>query len=211
MIWTSKNYISCSISSTTKRVIIGNKSIFIGKMGKLKKNMFPFTMFKNMLFLAVINKDLIFVGLVISNSVIFCTALMTIWCSFDVAGRYWVRLKKYKNSKNTRSKCQISGSEFSIQPTHILASCNSENLGTSEIPPLLVHQPSSEVCMLIKLARKFQSRYNLGSDKLNFTFKSLLYSHRNSRIPDLGEIKRVVGSTGKLANITVNIKILYYF
>ena len=147
----------------------------------------------------------------ISNSVVFCTAIMTIWCSFDVAGRYWVRLKKYKNSKNTRSKCQISGSEFSIQPTHVLASCNSENLGTSEIPPLLVHQPTSEVCMINKLARKFTNRYNLCSDKPDFTDKSLFYSYRNSRIPDSGEIKRVVGSTGKLSNIKVNIKILYYF
>ena len=100
-------------------------------------------------------------GLVISNSVIFCTAIMTIWCSFDVAGRYWVRLKKYKNSKNARSKFQISGSEFSIQPTHMVASCNHE---TSDVPPLLIHQPSSEVCLL-KLVAKFCNLAELCSNK----------------------------------------------
>ena len=68
---------------------------------------------------------------------------MTIWCSFDVAGRYWVRLKKYKNSesKNARSKRQISGSEFSIQQTHVKP--GNENYG-EDIPPLL-QQSSTEV------------------------------------------------------------------
>ena len=84
----------------------------------------------------------LFLGLVISNSVIFLTALMTIWCSFDVAGRYWVRLKKYKKSeKNARSKRQISGSEFSIQPTHVKP--GNETYG-EDIPPLL-QQSSAEV------------------------------------------------------------------
>ena len=68
---------------------------------------------------------------------------MTIWCSFDEAGRYWVRLKKYKGNKNTRSKCPISGSEFStIQASHGM-SCNESN---HESPPLL-QQTSSEVCI----------------------------------------------------------------
>ena len=90
----------------------------------------------------------LFLGLVICNCVIFLTALMTIWCSFDVAGRYWVRLRKYKNSeKNARSKRQISGSEFSIQPTHVMTACNSSENHGPEIPPLL-QQPSSEVCQL---------------------------------------------------------------
>ena len=84
----------------------------------------------------------------ISNSVIFLTALMTIWCSFDVAGRYWVRLKKYKKSeKNARSKRQISGSEFSIQPTHVKP--GNENYG-EDIPPLL-QQSSAEVGRFIKI------------------------------------------------------------
>ena len=83
----------------------------------------------------------------ISNSVIFLTALMTIWCSFDVAGRYWVRLKKYKNSesKNARSKRQISGSEFSIQPTHGIT--GSDNFG-EDIPPLL-QESSAEVRKIV--------------------------------------------------------------
>ena len=72
---------------------------------------------------------------------------MTMWCSFDVAGRYWVRLKKYKNNKNARSKCQISGSEFSIQATHVM-SYNSSNQGPEIGSPPLLQQPSSEVCTL---------------------------------------------------------------
>ena len=39
-----------------------------------------------------------FSALVICNLVIFFTALMTIYCSFDVAGRSWVKLKKYQKS-----------------------------------------------------------------------------------------------------------------
>ena len=34
----------------------------------------------------------------ICNAVIFVTAVMTIYCSFDVAGRSWVKLKKYQKS-----------------------------------------------------------------------------------------------------------------
>ena len=37
-------------------------------------------------------------GLVVCNSILFMTALLTIWCSFDVAGRSWVKLKKYQQS-----------------------------------------------------------------------------------------------------------------
>jgi hypothetical protein len=37
-------------------------------------------------------------GLVIFNAVIFLTALITIWCVFDVAGRSWVKLKNYQKS-----------------------------------------------------------------------------------------------------------------
>ena len=130
----------------------------------------------------------------ISNSVIFCTAIMTIWCSFDVAGRYWVRLKKYKNSKNVRSKCQISGSEFSIQPSHMLA--------PSEIPPLLEHQPSSEVSVFINLAMQFRRCDKLCSNLLDLNCKLLFYSNRDIRITwRKGEIQRVVGSTGKLYKI----------
>ena len=134
---------------------------------------------------------------------------MTIWCSFDVAGRYWVRLKKYKNSKNAKSKCQSSGSEFSIQPTHILA--NSSNLGTSEVPPLLVHEPASEVCVIIKLAMNFRRRDKVCSNIIDLINKSLFYSNRNFRGLIKGEIKRVVGSTGKLSKNIVNIKISIFY
>jgi len=43
------------------------------------------------------NKNMI-LGLVVCNSILFLTALLTIWCSFDVAGRSWVKLKKYQQS-----------------------------------------------------------------------------------------------------------------
>ena len=83
----------------------------------------------------------------ISNSVIFLTALMTIWCSFDVAGRYWVQLKKYQNSKNSKSKSLRSdgGSElFSKQPALVMSM--SLNTSNQDVPPLFLQQNLTEVC-----------------------------------------------------------------
>lgn len=40
----------------------------------------------------------VMLAIVIFNAVIFVTALVTMWCTFDVAGRYWVKLKKYQKS-----------------------------------------------------------------------------------------------------------------
>ena len=37
-------------------------------------------------------------ALVISNAVMFVVGVMILWCSFDVAGRDWVKLKKYQKS-----------------------------------------------------------------------------------------------------------------
>ena len=37
-------------------------------------------------------------ALVISNAVMFVAGVMIMWCSFDVAGRDWVKLKKYQKS-----------------------------------------------------------------------------------------------------------------
>ena len=37
-------------------------------------------------------------ALVISNAVMFVVGVMIMWCSFDVAGRDWVKLKKYQKS-----------------------------------------------------------------------------------------------------------------
>ena len=54
-------------------------------------------------------------GLVIGNSVLFVTAVITIWCSFDIAGRSWVKLKKYQkslrdqNTKTTKKFYRRSG------------------------------------------------------------------------------------------------------
>ena len=83
----------------------------------------------------------------ISNSVIFLTALMTIWCSFDVAGRYWVQLKKYQNSKNSKSKSlrPDGGSElFSKQPALVMSM--SLNTSNQDVPPLFLQQNPTEVC-----------------------------------------------------------------
>ena len=43
-------------------------------------------------------KKNVLLALVISNGVIFATALITLYCSFDVAGRSWVKLKNYQKS-----------------------------------------------------------------------------------------------------------------
>ena len=84
----------------------------------------------------------------ISNSVIFLTALMTIWCSFDVAGRYWVQLKKHQNSKNSKSKSLRSDggcSElFSKQPALVMSM--SLNTSNQDVPPLFLQQNPTKVC-----------------------------------------------------------------
>ena len=86
----------------------------------------------------------------ISNSVIFLTALMTIWCSFDVAGRYWVQLKKHQNSKNSKSKSLRSDggcSElFSKQPALVMSM--SLNTSNQDVPPLFLQQNPTKVCAL---------------------------------------------------------------
>ena len=38
----------------------------------------------------------------------FCTALMTMYCSFDVAGRSWVKLKKYQKSMKEQQSTTLS-------------------------------------------------------------------------------------------------------
>ncbi|XP_059079091.1 diacylglycerol lipase-alpha-like isoform X2 [Tigriopus californicus] len=52
----------------------------------------------------------VILALVICNLVIFFTAVMTLWCSFDVAGRSWVKLKKYQanqRDQNSRSRSKF--------------------------------------------------------------------------------------------------------
>ena len=49
------------------------------------------------------------VGLVIGNSILFVTAMMTIWCSFDIAGRSWVKLKKYQKSLRDQNTKKFPG------------------------------------------------------------------------------------------------------
>ena len=45
----------------------------------------------------------------ISNAVMFVAGVMIIWCSFDVAGRDWVKLKKYQKSLKNQASVSISG------------------------------------------------------------------------------------------------------
>lgn len=46
-----------------------------------------------------ISKSLcIFIGLVICNWAVLLSMLITIWCTFDAAGRSWVKMKKYQRS-----------------------------------------------------------------------------------------------------------------
>lgn len=37
-------------------------------------------------------------GMVISNWILFLCVVLTVWCSFDAAGRSWVKMKKYQRS-----------------------------------------------------------------------------------------------------------------
>ena len=46
----------------------------------------------------------VMLGIVICNSVLFFTGVMCIWCFFDVAGRSWVKLKKYQKSQTSKNK-----------------------------------------------------------------------------------------------------------
>lgn len=39
-----------------------------------------------------------FIGLVICNWAVLLSILITIWCTFDAAGRSWVKMKKYQRS-----------------------------------------------------------------------------------------------------------------
>lgn len=38
------------------------------------------------------------IGLVICNWAVLLSILITIWCTFDAAGRSWVKMKKYQRS-----------------------------------------------------------------------------------------------------------------
>ncbi len=45
----------------------------------------------------------------ISNAVVFLTALVTMWCAWDVAGRSWVKLKKYQKSLRDQQSSGVTG------------------------------------------------------------------------------------------------------
>ena len=47
-------------------------------------------------------------GIVVCNFVLFLTTLMTIWCFYDVAGKHWVKLKKYQQSLKDREQVVIA-------------------------------------------------------------------------------------------------------
>jgi hypothetical protein len=44
------------------------------------------------------------------------TAVMTMWCSFDVAGRSWVKLKKYQKSlRDQQEATRVNAKRSKIQ------------------------------------------------------------------------------------------------
>ena len=47
-------------------------------------------------------------GIVFNNFVLFFSALVTVWCFYDVAGRHWVKLKKYQQSLRDREQVVIA-------------------------------------------------------------------------------------------------------
>ena len=48
--------------------------------------------------------------IVICNCILFLTGVMCIWCSYDVAGRSWVKLKNYQKSQQSAKKIQFKRS-----------------------------------------------------------------------------------------------------
>ena len=46
--------------------------------------------------------------MVVSNAVMFVAGVMIMWCSFDVAGRDWVKLKKYQKSLKNQGCVSLS-------------------------------------------------------------------------------------------------------
>jgi sn1-specific diacylglycerol lipase len=50
---------------------------------------------------------LIDAGLIVGNWCVLASVAVTIWCTFDAAGRSWVKMKKYQRSmKEAESKFQ---------------------------------------------------------------------------------------------------------
>ena len=60
-------------------------------------------------------------ALVISNAVMFVAGVMIMWCSFDVAGRDWVKLKKYQKSLKNQAWHACIG-RVSLQLLSVLVS-----------------------------------------------------------------------------------------
>lgn len=44
------------------------------------------------------NFHCLFIGLIICNWAVLLSIVITIWCTFDAAGRSWVKMKKYQRS-----------------------------------------------------------------------------------------------------------------
>lgn len=89
VVWLGKFYLSGPIDEA--------KKIMLGKSGKTSKQaremrgalLIDFRVFSRRRRAA---------GLVIFNWTIISTILVTIWCTFDAAGRSWVKMKKYQRS-----------------------------------------------------------------------------------------------------------------
>jgi len=67
----------------------------------------------------------VILGIVVCNFVLFLTTLMTIWCFYDVAGKHWVKLKKYQQSLKDREQVVIAQTDYrraavSLFPTQFI-------------------------------------------------------------------------------------------
>lgn len=81
--WLVKFYISCPVGKA--------KDIMLGKF--FNYYIFTHTYKPNFFLLLILHT-----GLVVCNWVIILFILVTIWCTFDAAGRSWVKMKKYQRS-----------------------------------------------------------------------------------------------------------------
>lgn len=81
--WLVKYYLSCPLIES-KEIMLGNKhfSIVLLEIFKIKA------------LSSIVNIP----ALVASNWIVMFVILATIWCTFDAAGRSWVKMKKYQRS-----------------------------------------------------------------------------------------------------------------
>ena len=48
------------------------------------------------------NDNIMFTGIIVCNWFVMLCVLVSIWCTFDAAGRSWVKMKRYQESMKGR-------------------------------------------------------------------------------------------------------------